>query len=62
MEKLLILFEKINLEKKKEIIFFNDIIQKNFFSSKHINIDDQKKKVFEPQGLSEELLDEDAKY
>ncbi len=62
MEKLLILFEKINLEKKKEVIFFNDIIQKNFLASNKNNIDDKNKKIFEPYGLSKQLLYEDAKY
>ena len=62
MKNLLILFDKVEFSSEKEIFYFNEIIQ-----SRHLELNNKKLtiinyNVFEPYGLTEKLLYEDAIY
>ena len=62
MKKLLILFDKIEFSSEKEIIYFNEIIQSRHLELKNKNLKNINQNVFEPYGLTEKLLYEDAIY
>ena len=62
MEKTLILFDKIDHIENKEIIYFNEIIRSRYLGEKYQYRSSENKNIFEPYGLTEQLLYEDAKY
>ena len=61
MKKTLILYDEIVHQRNTNIVFFNEIIKKDYLTKNKITNNNQKNDILESYGLSEDLIYEDAK-
>lgn len=62
MKKTLILYDEIAHQSNKNMVFFNEIIKKNYLAKNNITNNNQEDDILESYGLSEDLIYEDAKF
>ena len=62
MKKILILYDEIDLMSEKEMIYFNEIIRSRHLIFNRENLKNVNQNFFDPYGLTEKLLYDDAKY